>query len=95
MGGRRLRLQCHTLAMGTRGLGVIVSIVLGTEDGLTGGPDGMAVPPLELFGWVLRGERAWYWIAAGVLLATRGPSLVAQGDCVACIAHNVDPTVFE
>ena len=27
----------------------------------------------------------------GVLLATRGPSLVAQGDCVACIAHDVDP----
>jgi N-alpha-acetyl-L-2,4-diaminobutyrate deacetylase len=33
--------------------------------------------------------------AAGVLLATRGPSLVAQGDCVACIAHDVDPAVFE
>jgi N-alpha-acetyl-L-2,4-diaminobutyrate deacetylase len=33
--------------------------------------------------------------AAGVLLATRGPSLVAQGDCVACIAHDVDPAVLE
>jgi N-alpha-acetyl-L-2,4-diaminobutyrate deacetylase len=32
---------------------------------------------------------------AGVLLATRGPSLVAQGDCVACIAHDVDPAVLE
>lgn len=31
---------------------------------------------------------------AGVLLATRGPSLVAQGDCVACIAHDVDPAVL-
>lgn len=69
IGRPTLRLQGHTLAMATLGLGVIVSIVLGTEDGLTGGPDGMAVPPLELFGWVLRGERAWYWIAAGVLLA--------------------------
>jgi len=28
--------------------------------------------------------------SAGVLLATRGPSLVGQGDCVACIAHDVD-----
>jgi N-alpha-acetyl-L-2,4-diaminobutyrate deacetylase len=28
---------------------------------------------------------------AGVLIATRAPSLVAQGDCVACIAHDVDP----
>jgi predicted deacylase len=33
--------------------------------------------------------------SAGVLLATRGPSLVAQGDCVACIAHDVDPAVLE
>jgi len=30
-------------------------------------------------------------LTAGVLIATRGPSLVAQGDCVACIAHEVDP----
>lgn len=29
--------------------------------------------------------------SAGVLIATRAPSLVAQGDCVACIAHEVDP----
>ena len=33
--------------------------------------------------------------AAGVLLATRGPSLVAQGDRVACIAHDVDPAILE
>ncbi len=31
---------------------------------------------------------------AGILLATRGPSLVAQGDCVACIAHDVDPAIL-
>ncbi len=28
--------------------------------------------------------------SAGVLIGCRGPSLVAQGDCVACIAHDVD-----
>jgi N-alpha-acetyl-L-2,4-diaminobutyrate deacetylase len=33
--------------------------------------------------------------SAGVLLASRGPSLCAQGDCVACIAHDVDPKVLE
>lgn len=27
----------------------------------------------------------------GVLIATRAPSIVAQGDCVACVAHDVDP----
>jgi len=30
-------------------------------------------------------------MSAGVLLATRAPSIVAQGDCVAGIAHDVDP----
>lgn len=29
-------------------------------------------------------------VSAGMLLCTRGPSRVAQGDCVACIAHDVD-----
>ena len=29
--------------------------------------------------------------SSGILLATRAPSIVAQGDCVACIAHEVDP----
>jgi N-alpha-acetyl-L-2,4-diaminobutyrate deacetylase len=33
--------------------------------------------------------------SAGVLLASRGPSLVAQGDCVACIAHDVDHGVLD
>lgn len=29
--------------------------------------------------------------SAGVLIGCRAPSLVGQGDCVACIAHDVDP----
>jgi N2-acetyl-L-2,4-diaminobutanoate deacetylase len=33
--------------------------------------------------------------AAGVLIATRAPTLVGQGDCVACIAHDVDPRVWD
>jgi predicted deacylase len=32
--------------------------------------------------------------SAGVLICTRGPSLVAQGDCVACIAHDVPADVL-
>ena len=31
---------------------------------------------------------------AGILIANRAPSRVAQGDLVACIAHPVDPDVF-
>lgn len=63
-----LRLHGHYLAMATLGLGIIVSIVLSTEDGLTGGPDGMAVPPLALLGLVVQGERTWYWVVGGCLL---------------------------
>jgi len=58
-----LRLKGHALAMATLGFGIIVSIVLATEDRWTGGPDGMAV--VSLF----QGEKTWYWIVAGALLA--------------------------
>jgi branched-chain amino acid transport system permease protein len=63
-----LRLRGHYLAMGTLGLGIIVSIVLATEDRVTGGPDGMTVPPLAAFGFAVSGEKTWYWIIAAVLL---------------------------
>lgn len=29
--------------------------------------------------------------ADGLLISNRGPSIVAQGDCVACLGHDVDP----
>lgn len=63
-----LRLRGHYLAMATLGLGIIISIVLVNESRYTGGPDGMPVPPFELFGWRLAGERAWYWTMAPVLV---------------------------
>jgi len=64
-----LRLQGHYLAMATLGLGVIVSIVLTNEAGLTGGPDGMVVPDFEILGARLSGETRWYWVFAGLLVA--------------------------
>src|SRR6266496_3647400 len=63
-----LKLHGHYLAMATLGLGIIVSIVISTEDGLTGGPDGMPVAPLAVFGLVVQGERTWYWVIGGCLL---------------------------
>jgi branched-chain amino acid transport system permease protein len=60
-----LRLKGHALAMATLGFGIIVSIVLATEDRLTGGPDGMAVPALL----AIQGEKTWYWIVGGALVA--------------------------
>ena len=70
VGRPTLRLKGHYLAMATLGLGVIVSIVLTNEDRFTGGPDGMAVPPLVLFGRTLQGEPAWYAVIAIVLWLT-------------------------
>ena len=70
IGRPTLRLKGHTLAMATLGLGVIISIVLTTEDRITGGPDGMPVPPLALFGFVVQGEKIWYWISGALLVAT-------------------------
>jgi branched-chain amino acid transport system permease protein len=70
VGRPTLRLKGHYLAMATLGLGVIVSIVLSTEDAVTGGPDGMAVPPLVLFGWAVQGERIWYWIVGAAVLVS-------------------------
>src|SRR5512134_1509947 len=65
IGSPNLRLKGHALAMATLGLGIIVSIVLATEDRFTGGPDGMAVAPLASF---ISGEKTWYWIVGGALL---------------------------
>ncbi len=65
-----LRLKGHYLAMATLGLGIIVSVVLATEDRITGGPDGMSVPPLSVAGFVIQGEKLWYWIVAAALLGT-------------------------
>ena len=64
-----LRLRGHYLAMATLGMGVIISMVISTEDRVTGGPDGMAVPPLALFGVALQGERVWYWVVGAGLVA--------------------------
>jgi len=65
-----LRLRGHYLAMATLGMGIIISIVIATEDRLTGGPDGMQVPPLALAGFVLAGERTWYWVVGALLLGS-------------------------
>ena len=62
-----LRLKGHYLAMATLGLGIIIFMVITTEDKFTGGPDGLSVVPFSIGEFTLRGERVWYWIV-GVLL---------------------------
>lgn len=98
-----LRLKGHALAMATLGLGIIVAVVLATEDRITGGPDGMAVPGLAIGPWAVTGEKTWYWIVAGALVATvwlaqnlidspRGRAWRAlHGSEVAAAAAGIDP----
>ena len=64
-----LRLKGHYLAMATLGFGIIVSMVVTTEDRLTGGPDGLTVVPLTVLGLALQGERVWYWVVGPLLVA--------------------------
>ncbi|MBF0375166.1 MAG: branched-chain amino acid ABC transporter permease [Alphaproteobacteria bacterium] len=64
-----LRLKGHYLAMATLGVGIIISIVLNTEDWLTGGPDGLSTGPFTLGPLTLDGERTWYWVVGALLLA--------------------------
>ena len=63
-----LRLKGHYLAVATLGFGLLIAMALTNEASWTGGPDGMGVPRLEVFGTRLRGPDTWYYISAGVLL---------------------------
>jgi branched-chain amino acid transport system permease protein len=63
-----LRLKGHYLAVATLGMGLLIGMVFTNEARWTGGPDGMPVVRLVLFGWTVRGTQTWYWIS-GVTLA--------------------------
>src|SRR5258708_27129181 len=58
-----LKLKGHYLAVATLGLGILIAMVFTNEARLTGGPDGMPVPRLDLFGWRARTPIAWYWVS--------------------------------
>lgn len=65
-----LRLKGHYLAMATLGLGMIIYLVITSEAWLTGGPDGIDVPMLEVFGFQVMSEQSWYWIIGAILILT-------------------------
>lgn len=64
-----LRLKGHYLAVATLGFGLLVAIVFANEARWTGGPDGMTVARLTLFGHVLSSAQSWYWISGLTLVA--------------------------
>jgi branched-chain amino acid transport system permease protein len=63
-----LKLKGHYLAVATLGMGLLIAMVFTNEARFTGGPDGMPVARLVLFGWIARGSVTWYWIAGGTLV---------------------------
>lgn len=63
-----LKLKGHYLAVATLGMGILIAMVLTNEAWLTGGPDGMSVPRMEIFGERLRGSETWYWISGLTLV---------------------------
>ncbi len=63
-----LKLRGHYLAVATLGMGILIAMVFTNEAAWTGGPDGMAVPRLVLFGVAVRGSITWYWISGITLI---------------------------
>ena len=63
-----LSLKGHYLAMATLGLGIIVSIVIATEDRVDGRARRHAGACADVLGFEVVGERAWYWVVGGCLL---------------------------
>jgi len=63
-----LRLKGHYLAIATLGFGVLIALVITTESRWTGGPDGMPVAKLTVFGWRIGTAYAWYWLSGAFLL---------------------------
>ena len=54
------KLKGNYLAMATLGLGIIINIAVRNEAQWTGGPDGMPVPAMGLFGFELSSDKQWY-----------------------------------
>jgi branched-chain amino acid transport system permease protein len=63
-----LRLRGYYLAVATLGMGLLIAMVFTNETALTGGPNGMQVPRLVLFGWRASGPQVWYWISGTSLV---------------------------
>ncbi|MEN6440027.1 MAG: branched-chain amino acid ABC transporter ATP-binding protein/permease [Syntrophobacter sp.] len=68
-----LRLEGHYLVMATLGFNIIVSIILGQMESLTGGPSGFpGIPKLGIGSWTLATDREFYyfiWISFLIIFA--------------------------
>jgi branched-chain amino acid transport system permease protein len=65
-----LKLKGHYLAMATLGVGIIINIVLNSEEQLTGGADGMSVASFSFLGFEPSQSWHWYALASILLIST-------------------------
>ena len=77
-----LRLKGHYLAIATLGFSLLIALVITSEVGWTGGPDGTDVQRLVVGGTTLSKPVVWYWI---------GGALVVAGNTIAILLR-VSPT---
>jgi len=63
-----LKLRGYYLAVATLGLGLLIWMFFNNQSELTGGPNGMQVPRLVLFGWRAASPSTWYWISGATLI---------------------------
>lgn len=63
-----LRLKGYYLAIATLGFGLILGLIFTSERAWTGGPDGMGVERIVLFGWRVSGAGTWYWVTGIIML---------------------------
>ncbi len=68
VGRPTLRLRGYYFAVATLGLGLLIWMFFNNQSELTGGPNGMQVPRLVLFGWRAIGPSTWYWISGATLV---------------------------
>jgi branched-chain amino acid transport system permease protein len=59
-----LRLKGLYLAIATLASQQIILWAVTHWDAVTGGTSALVVPPAELFGWQINGDRTWYWVIA-------------------------------
>lgn len=65
-----LVLRGHYLVVATLGLNIVVEVLIRELYGLTGGPSGLSgIPPLAIGDLVLRGDRAYYYVASLLAVA--------------------------
>ncbi len=63
-----LKLKGHYLAMATLGIGLVIYFFLNNEVNLTGGPDGLIVPPISIFKEEFNSVPYWYFLITFIFL---------------------------